>query len=276
MESMKGSVMSMIMDMAAQAKKNGGVMAEEPAKPAKDGIYCQRCGNSGWVEITRDDGTVAMAHCPDCWERRQVVHRLRNSGISPKDYERYTLDSFDGNRSPVAREMKAQAVKYLNEHQPGGIGFGLFGKSGMGKTHICIAVCQELTKHFREPHYYFSYRAEIPKLVKASRSYSADYDAAMHKWKTCQNLYIDDLFKLSGKVLKGKLVDIDREELKVVFDLINARYLNHLTTLFSSEYLVKDITDIDEALGSRIYEMVYPYAIKVEGKNQRLRDSRHD
>lgn len=36
------------------------------------------------------------------------------------------------------------------------------------------------------------------------------------------------------------------------------------------------ITDIDEALGSRIYEMVYPYAIKVEGKNQRLKDIRHD
>lgn len=36
------------------------------------------------------------------------------------------------------------------------------------------------------------------------------------------------------------------------------------------------ITDIDEALGSLIYEMVYPYAIKVEGKNQRLKDIRHD
>lgn len=34
--------------------------------------------------------------------------------------------------------------------------------------------------------------------------------------------------------------------------------------------------DIDEALGIRIYEMVYPYAIKAEGKNQRLKDSRHD
>ena len=107
-------------------------------------------------------------------------------------------------------------------------------------------------------------------MVKASRSYGTDYDAAMCKWKTCPNLYIDDLFKLSGKVLEGKLVGIDREELKVVFDLINARYLNHLTTLFSSEYMVKDMTDIDEALGSRIYEMVNPYAVLVEGQNQRL------
>lgn len=265
-----------IADIIGDFRMNARPYPPEPSKPPKDGIICTRCDGSGWVPIERENGTIAMAHCPECYERRQVARRLKQSGISPKDYERYTLNSFDGNRSPVAREMKFQAVKYLNEHQPGGIGFGLFGKSGMGKTHICIAVCQELTKHFHEPHYYFSYRAEIPKLVKASRSYSTDYDAAMHKWKTCQNLYIDDLFKLSGKVVEGRLVDIDREELKVVFDLINARYLNHLTTLFSSEYLVKDITDIDEALGSRIYEMVFPYALKVEGENQRLEGLGHD
>lgn len=270
MDSMKGSVMAMIMDMAAQAKENSGTVAPEPAKPAKDGIDCQHCGNTGWVAITRDDGTVVMAHCPDCWERRQVVHRLRTSGISPKDYERYTLDSFDESRSEIARRMKDMAEAWLKGHTSGGTGFGLFGRSGMGKTHICIAVCQELTRRFGEPHFYFSYRAEIPNLVKASRSYSDDYDAAMKKWKTCQNLYIDDLFKFSGRVENRKLMGIDRGELKVVFDLINARYLNHLTTLISSEYSVGNLARIDEALGSRIYEMVNPYALRVEGQNQRL------
>lgn len=270
MDTQSNSWMAEIEKMKAAAMANH--KAEPPVSPKApaDGIRCSRCDNSGWVPVTREDGTVAMAHCPECFERRQVMRRLRASGISPKDYERYTLDSFDGNRNQVAAGMKALAIRYLNGHQKGGFGFGLFGKSGMGKTHICIAVCQELTKRFSEPHYYFSYRAEIPNLVKASRSYSTDYDSAMHKWKTCQNLYIDDLFKLSGKVQGGKLVDIDREELKVVFDLINARYLNHLTTLFSSEYLVKDITDVDEALGSRIYEMVNPYALRVDGQNQRL------
>lgn len=269
MEAARKSIADVIGDFRRNAK-HAKPCPPEPSKPPKDGIICTYCDNSGWIPVERENGTIAMAHCPDCWERRQVARRLKQSGISPKDYERYTLDSFDGNRSPVAREMKAQAVKYLNEHQPGGIGFGLFGKSGMGKTHICLAVCQELTKHFHEPHYYFSYRAEIPNLVKASRSYSDDYDAAMKKWKTCQNLYIDDLFKFSGRVESGKLVAIDRDELKVVFDLINARYLNHLTTLFSSEYSVGNLARIDEALGSRIYEMVNPYALRVEGQNQRL------
>lgn len=242
----------------------------EPVKKTKSGNVCARCGGSGWIPLKRPGGVTVMAHCPDCFERRQALRRLRQSGISPEDYERYTLDSFDESRSPVAAKMKELAITYLKNHKKNGTGFGLFGRSGMGKTHICIAVCQELTKRFHEPHYYFSYRAEMPSLVKASRSYSADYEQAMRKWKTCENLYIDDLFKLSGEAQNGRLLTIDREELKVVFDLINARYVNHLTTLFSSEYLVKNITDIDEALGSRIYEMIYPYALKVDGKNQRL------
>lgn len=152
----------------------------EPRHPVpQDGIYCDKCRCSGWIAVTEANGTVAMAHCPKCWERRQVVRRLKQSGINPKDYEKYTLESFDGDRSDMAGKMKAMAGKYLKEHTKGGPGIGIFGRSGMGKTHICIAVCQELTRTCGEPHYYFSYRSEMPTLVKASRSFIDDYADAM-------------------------------------------------------------------------------------------------
>jgi DNA replication protein DnaC len=244
--------------------------AQQPEqKIPEDGIQCSRCNNTGWMLVKNGDHE-AMGHCPVCWERRQVISRLKKSGVSSADYARYTLDAFDGDRSPAAKLMKEMARRYLQEHIKGGPGFGVFGKSGMGKTHICIAVCHGLTVDKYEPHYYFSYRTEIPNLVKAARNYAEDYERAIHKWKTCQNLFIDDLFKLSGKVQKGHLVDVDREELRIIFDIINSRYLNHLTTIFSSEYSVNDITIIDEALGSRIYEMINPYGLFVQGSNQRL------
>ena len=126
----------------------------------------------------------------------------KKSGVSSADYARYTLDAFDGDRSPAAKLMKEMARRYLQEHIKGGPGFGVFGKSGMGKTHICIAVCHGLTVDKYEPHYYFSYRTEIPNLVKAARNYAEDYERAIHKWKTCQTNSFDDLFKLSGKVQK--------------------------------------------------------------------------
>ena len=237
--------------------------------PPEDGIICKRCGNTGWIEVNQD-GHCYMAHCPDCYEKRQVARRLKASGVNPEDYRRYTLESFDGKRSPAAAKMLNMARQYLENHTKNGPGFGVFGGSGMGKTHVCIAVCQGLTRQYGEPHYYFSYRSEAPELLKAATSYREDYDTAMNKWKSVPNLYIDDLFKLAGTVKDGHLADVDREELRLMFDLINARYINHLTTIFSSEFPIKDITAIDAALGSRIYEMINPYGLYVTGRNQRI------
>lgn len=236
-----------------------------------DGISCSRCGGTGYVQVTEEDGHVYMAHCPDCYSKRMVVRHLKASGVNPKDYERYTLRKFDGSRSPEAAQMLSMAVKYLNNYQKDGPGFGVFGKSGNGKTHMCIAVCQELTKKFGEPHYYFSYRTEMPDLVKAARSYAEDYDETIEKWKTLPNVYIDDLFKMAGNVdADGHLVELDRDELRIMYDLINARYVNHLKTFFSSEYRLNDIIHVDSALGSRIVEMIKPYGLFVQGRNQRL------
>lgn len=199
-----------------------------------DGIQCPHCGNTGWTYEVTDDGYESVRACPYCYERRQVVRRLQHSGISPRDYARFNLITFDPGKTPDSAKMLAMAKKYLAEHTFGGPGFGVFGSSGMGKTHICIAVCQELTRRYREPHHYFSYRSIMPGLVKASKSFKDDYEAEMQKWVRYQNLYIDDMFKFSGKQAGDRIV-IDQDELRVFFDLINARYLNHKTTLFSSE-----------------------------------------
>lgn len=234
-----------------------------------DGIQCNRCGNTGYIMTIDSDGYETAVPCPDCFAQRQVVRRLHQSGVNPEDYKRYTLDDFRPDTDEAAK-MKAMAERYLQEY-PAGVGFGVFGKSGTGKTHLCIAICQEITKRHNEPHFYFSYRSEMPALIQAMKSYKTDYDAAIKKWKECKNLYIDDLFKLSGTLENGRLISIGQDDLKVMFDILNARYLNHLRTILSSEYSVKEIADVDGALGSRIYEMVKPYGLHIQsGKNRRL------
>lgn len=247
-------------------------------KIPEDGIYCDKCNNTGMVCVTEENGHEYMIPCSECYAKREVARRLKASGISTNDYARYTLESFDENRNKESADIKKLAEKFLSEHKKNGKGFGIFGSSGVGKTHICIAVCQELTKRFKEPHYYFSYRAEMPSLIKCLRSYQEEYEDKLYKWKTRQNLYIDDLFKCAGRTqqiadknfVSAKLISIDNDDLRIMYDILNARYLNHLTTLFSSEYSVNDISKIDTALGSRIYEMIEPYGLTVHGRNQRL------
>lgn len=259
--------------LARVREKSAARGLQAPVKQGEplDGINCSRCGGSGYVEVTEADGHVYMAHCPSCYSKRMVVRHLRASGVNPIDYNRYTLTKFDGSRSPEASKMLAMAMRYLNSYdKETSPGLGLFGMSGMGKSHLCIAICQAITKKFGEPHYYFPYRSVMPDLVKAAKGYSYDYDAAMEKWRTLPNVYFDDLFKMAGEIQNGHLVRLDRDEEKIMFDIINARYINHLRTFFSSEYSIHDITVIDSALGSRIVEMIKPYGLYVEGKNQRL------
>ena len=58
-----------------------------------------------------------------------------------------------------------------------------------------------------------------------------------------------------------------------MFDIINYRYLNNKACIFSSEKPLLEVLNIDEAIGSRIFEMAKNYNIEIErniSKNYRL------
>lgn len=268
---MDGRTRKIILAMFGEVPGLDDLPEENPPDPVPaSGIVCKRCHNTGYITL-KVGGAYTKSPCPDCFTRRQVYYQLKHSGVNPRDYARYTFDSFDTRRSPSAAKMKEIAMAWVENYKPNGPGFGVFGRSGTGKTHICIAACQALTKKYHVPHYYFSYISEMPKLIKARASYREDYDGMVRRWKECQNLYIDDLFKLAGRGAKHSLAYADSEELGIALDIIGTRYLNHLTTIFSSEYSIRDITNADEAIGSRIYEMIKPYGVYSTGDNQRFR-----
>ena len=74
-------------------------------------------------------------------------------------------------------------------------------------------------------------------------------------------LYIDDLFK----PIRGDRGDIPASaaDLRLAFQLINYRYVHRLPTVISSEKYLTEIMDLDEAIGSRIYERARGYILTV-------------
>lgn len=158
--------------------------------------------------------------------------------------------------------MKALAIRFLDEK---GKWLGFFGKSGAGKTHICIAVCQELVKRYLWSFKYVPYRSIIREL--RSNIFDDDkYGEIMHDLIETDILYIDDLLKFSQDQ-KGEVI---QDELRILYDIINERYLKEKTTIISSEYSMKEILSIDEALGSRMLELIGKYGFKCSGQNHRL------
>ena len=91
----------------------------------------------------------------------------------------------------------------------------------------------------------------------------------MRTLKEVKVLYIDDLFKTE----RGK--SPTQSDIQITFEIINTRYNNKNTiTLFSCEKLIQDLLEIDEAIGSRIYQMAKHYTIEIredKRKNIRLR-----
>lgn len=233
-------------------------------KTVNDNKYkCSKCHDTGYYTVVKD-GVAYQTPCK-CMEQIRINSRLKKSGINPDEYAKYSFNKFLSD-TPEHAKMKHLALEYLKSRKPGQ-GIGYFGDSGTGKTHICIAICQALTRNLGQEHYYFSYRSEIQRIKSVMYSNAEAYANAIHHWTTVNNLYIDDMFKFAMR--DGKM---QQQDLQIMFDIINNRYINHKSTLFSTELSLNYITnEVDEALGSRIFAMVNNYMMGCKGINNRLR-----
>ncbi len=138
----------------------------------------------------------------------------------------------------------------------------LSGKSGCGKTHLSLALANNLLKKKEVAVVYMPYRDIITSL-KQNMLDEDYYRKTLAKYQKAEVLLIDDL-------LKGKITESD---VNIMFELINYRYLNRLPMIISTEYGQRKLLDFDEAIGSRIYEMCKGYVVEIKGKgnNYRLR-----
>jgi DNA replication protein DnaC len=84
--------------------------------------------------------------------------------------------------------------------------------------------------------------------IKASVGDYKEYARLVEPLKEVDVLYIDDFFKTNSG--EPTIADVN-----LAFEILNARYVKNLITIISSEYFSCELMDIDEAVGSRIYEM---------------------
>lgn len=203
---------------------------------------------------------ISVAPCR-CKLNEDIKTKMKYSGIDPIEYEKKRFETFK--RDTQENTQMYELAQRFMENYDTACGCGFFGKSGTGKTHICIAICNALAQKCIS-HRYFSYRTEI-HLLKALTYKHEEYDKQFYDFANTTVLYIDDLFKLA-RTNRG---DFDMQELQIMYDLINYRYINNKKIIVSSEYTVSEIRDIDEATGSRLFEMLDGYGMQVKGKNRR-------
>lgn len=233
----------------------------------EDGYECSLCKNKGFIAklVENEDGTYSHCFAPcKCDEIRKSIIRLNKSGLKNiiKDYK---FSNFE-DTEPWQKVIKEAAMEYAKN--PEGW-FFLGGQSGSGKTHLCCAICREFI-YAGKSLQYFMWRDDIVK-IKAAVTDSEVYSGLMEKYKQCDVLYIDDLFKMG--MSKDDVVKPTTADINVAFEIINYRYNNpNLLTIISSELSEDELVDIDEAIGGRIYERAKAFTIsKDRSRNYRIK-----
>lgn len=248
-------------------RKKAECFNAEAQPPDSTGYDCKTCKNKGQIYGIKalPDGTPHHVIYPcRCVETRRTIRRMQQSGleniISDNLFPKYEA------LEPWQATIKAAAMEYAKSLQGW---FFIGGQSGCGKTHLCTAICREELLRGKQV-VYMMWRDEAPKLKAAVNN--EDYAAMVNPYKTAEFLYIDDLFKTGANNEARKLPT--GGDVNLAFEIINYRYVSKLPTLISSEFVQRELIDIDEALTGRIVQMAGTNNFNINPdrkKNYRLR-----
>lgn len=233
-----------------------------------DGFNCDKCLNRGYWLVSRNVGGYyeeIMVPCK-CRAIRKAIARLSESGLknvaTEYQFKNYKVTS-DWQKSLL------DSAKNFIKSSPGKW-FFIGGQSGIGKSHLCTAITISLLKKGNAVKYML-WQDEARDLKRTLNEYSSTKE--LEEYKNVDVLYIDDLFKTMREnegLQKPTLADI-----KLAFEILNARMSRKKTTVISSECTFPEIVEIDEAIAGRIRQLCgKEYCLSIEKdrtKNYRLR-----
>ncbi|NPD30940.1 chromosomal replication initiator protein DnaA [Eggerthellaceae bacterium zg-1084] len=155
----------------------------------------------------------------------------------------YTFENFvigDSNRMAYSMAIRVAEAPGSRTMNP----FFIYGKSGLGKTHLVRAIQNYIERHI--PHLSVVYEdasAFLNKYVEATASYERDkqsYKNFQRRYEQADVLIIDDVQSLQGK----------KQTLEIVFQIINMRIERGQQVILSADRAPKNI-DIDQRYYSR-------------------------
>jgi DNA replication protein DnaC len=266
--------------MSGSSANKGRAQAETLRLDDKVCPHCGRELQAEWVEfppaLQRKYGKSGEWYyhpcTPECEKRndqREWEHMRRDarvatlrerSGLS-KRMRGYTFANFKPYVSPSVARATEKVENYLKNwegNREAGGGLYFCGDVGTGKTHLAVAVMNEVMQRKRVPSLFVTVPEFLDNLREAYMIPGRDLDEWMDAVKNADLLVLDDL----GAEKPNPWV---RERLFVV---VNHRYREALPTLFTSNIGPKDLaSQLGERTASRIIAMCE--WISLEGEDYR-------
>lgn len=238
-------------------KKQEGQSYLEELENSKINYKCEKCRDM--LFILQDDGTAKEC---ECRKLRIAEDKLKASGVS-EEFRNMRFENFKYENSIEVMEAFLTAKNYSKNFEDiravrkNSIMFN--GQVGSGKTHLAMSIANILLDCSTGV-IYMPYRSIITK-IKQSITDEENYQREVNLYKNAEVLLIDDLFK-------GKITQSD---VNIIYEIIDYRYFKSLPLIVTTEKSIEDLVEIDEAIGSRIYEMSKNYVVTMKGKKLNYR-----
>jgi DNA replication protein DnaC len=195
-----------------------------------------------------------------CQAERKRERLFKNSKITPAFKAKSFYNFKPKGRPGVVAEMLMSAQHYANNFSELGEQnwLVLLGEPGCGKTHLSMAVANQLINQ-GVPVLYFPHVEGFSEIQSTFRNSEDDAESRLREMRKVPLLVWDDLFKGLERP-RGWMV-------RMVFDVLNYRYLNLLPTIISSELVPAQLMAVDGsgALGSRILERGKEHTVVASG-----------
>jgi len=231
-------------------------------------IDCKTCLNRGYYYTSRNN-TGDLLHTParvicKCLKVRESAENARNSGLGNlMDHRAAHFQATDD----WQKELKQLVTDYVSDANKEWI--AVLGQSGAGKTMLCSAISNKRLADGHEVRYLL-WRDYVSNLKQSQFNDRREENNRNHYFEHYANaeiLYIDDLFK-------GTVTDTDKS---YAFELINHRYNKSLVTIISSELLLLELAELDQAVAGRLKEKAGKYCFQISKdikKNFRFKEGR--
>jgi DNA replication protein DnaC len=195
---------------------------------------CDKKNEQREWELARRDARIATLR-----ERSGLSKRMRG----------YTLSNFRPTISNAAGRARVKVDGYLeswDENREAGRGLYFCGGVGTGKTHLAVAVMNELMRKKRVPSLFVTVPELLDNLRETYNKPGRNLDEWMDAVQNAEFLVLDDL----GSERPTEWVK------ERIFVIVNHRYREALPTVFTSNIGPKDLAEqLGERTASRIIAM---------------------
>jgi DNA replication protein DnaC len=222
---------------------------------------CPKCNGVGYIFY--DENGYQIARECECQELIKAKARLKASGISD-EFLKKGFKNFNDRNLPVLKKAKEIGLDYckqfpsIRHERRNSVLYQ--GQVGSGKTHLSMAICNNIMEFHKVGVVYMPYREEITR-IKQTVTDEINYNNAIGRFKNAPVLMIDDL-------LKGKNSEAD---VNILFEIINFRYLNNMPMVISTEKTIDELLSFDEGTMSRVIEMARGHQIEILGREYNYR-----